>query len=133
MVSKSVIESIDDGFFSALLAMFQGDIGPMEALWSHADDVIYMGPSTELFHIGWKVTDRDWAEQGQAHLGGSIKVVKRHTVVGDSLAIIHHVAEASGQGDGSAVRMRGTNVYRNEGGAWKLIAHHSDPLPYVDL
>ncbi|WP_170328775.1 YybH family protein [Ruegeria arenilitoris] len=133
MVSKSEIESIDEGFFSALNAMFEGDIGPMEALWSHADDVIYMGPSSSLFHVGWKVTDQDWVAQGQAHLGGSIKVLKRHVFVADSLATVHHFSEVTGQGDGSSIRMRGTNIYRNEDGVWKLIAHHSDPLPYIDL
>ena len=133
MVSTSEIEKIDDGFFAALNAMFEGDVAPMEALWSHADDVIYMGPSPDLFHVGWKVTDQDWVAQGRAHLGGSIKVLNRHVVVGDTLATVHHVAEASGQGDGAGIRMRGTNVYRHEGGAWKLIAHHSDPLPYIDL
>lgn len=112
MVSTSEIEKIDDGFFAALNAMFEGDVAPMEALWSHADDVIYMGPSPDLFHVGWKVTDQDWIAQGRTHLGGSIKVLNRHVVVGDTLATVHHVAEASGQGDGAGIRMRGTNVYR---------------------
>ncbi|MEM7465148.1 MAG: nuclear transport factor 2 family protein, partial [Pseudomonadota bacterium] len=129
---RAEVEKADDAFFSALNEMFTGNIKPMEALWSHADDVIYLGPVPELFHIGWKVTDQDWAAQGTAHLGGSINVVKRHMVIGKDLAVVHHLAEASGQGtEKAAIRMRGTNVFRKEDGAWKLIAHHSDPLPYV--
>lgn len=131
MSDRDEVQKADDAFFNALNAMFIGNIKPMEDLWSHADDVIYLGPIPELFHVGWKVTDQDWSAQGKAHLGGNIEVVKRHMVVGEDLAVVHHVAEAAGQGpDKSAIRMRGTNVFRKEAGVWKLIAHHSDPLPY---
>ena len=134
MSERDAVEQADDAFFNALNDMFTGNIEPMEALWSHADDVIYMGPVPELFHIGWKVTDQDWMAQGKAHLGGSISVIKRHIVMGDGLAIVHIMVEASGQGpEKSPIRMRGTNVFRKEEGAWKLIAHHSDPLPYLEV
>ena len=132
MTDTKEIEAADDAFFAALRSMFSGDIAPMEALWSHADDVIYLGPIPDLFHIGWRVTDSDWSGQAQAHLGGDIRVIERHIVAGAEIATTHHVAEASGQGpDATSVRMRGTNVFRLEGGEWKMIAHHSDPLPYL--
>ncbi len=134
MSERDEVEQADDRFFEALNAMFGGDIKPMENLWSHADDVIYLGPVPELFHIGWKVTDQDWIGQGQADIGGTIKLVRRHTTLGGELAVVHHVAEVAGQGPEQApTRMRGTNVFRRENDQWKLIAHHSDPLPYINL
>lgn len=30
------------------------------------------------------------------------------------------------------VTMRGTNVFCKEDGAWKMIAHHSDPLAFLE-
>jgi hypothetical protein len=39
-------------FYSALNVMFTGDAAPMKAVWSHADDVIYMGPGGEMIQ-GW--------------------------------------------------------------------------------
>ncbi|MEM9631774.1 MAG: nuclear transport factor 2 family protein [Pseudomonadota bacterium] len=134
MSDQQEIERADDGFFEALNEMFAGNVKPMENLWSHADDVIYMGPVPELFHVGWKVTDLDWITQAKAHLSGTIEVVKRHMTLGHDLAVAHHIAEVSGQGpDQGALRMRGTNVFRKEQGQWKLISHHSDPLPYLKV
>ncbi|MEM6463246.1 MAG: nuclear transport factor 2 family protein [Pseudomonadota bacterium] len=134
MSERDAVEQADDLFFDALNQMFAGEIKTMEDLWSHADDVIYMGPVPELFHVGWKVTDQDWAAQAKAGLGGTIKPVKRHTTLGNGMAVVHSVAEVSGQGPEQEVtRMRGTNVFRKEDGGWKLIAHHSDPLSYVDV
>ena len=134
MSDQNEIEQADDGFFEALNEMFAGNVTPMENLWSHADDVIYMGPVPELFHAGWKAIDLDWIVQSKTHLSGSIKVVNRHVTLGDGLAVVHHVAEVSGQGpDHATFRMRGTNVFRKEEGHWKLIAHHSDPLPYLKV
>lgn len=133
MTDVTEIEAADDAFFTALNAMFEGDVKPMEALWSHADDVAYLGPVPGLFDIGWKVTDVDWAAQAHEHLGGSIKLIKRHLVVTDQLAVVHHIAEPHNQGGVEQTTMRGTNVFRKEDGVWKLIAHHSDPLPYVGV
>jgi hypothetical protein len=42
-----------DRLYDALNAMFAGDLTPMKALWSHADDVTYMGPGGGL-QVGWK-------------------------------------------------------------------------------
>ncbi|MEM6582688.1 MAG: nuclear transport factor 2 family protein [Pseudomonadota bacterium] len=133
MTKVADIESVDDQFFAALNEMFKGNVTPMEALWSHADDVVYLGPSRDLFHVGWDAIDKDWLQQNEAQLGGSIEVVKRHITSSDTLATVHHVAEVSSQGGEDKISMRGTNVFRKESGEWKLIAHHSDPLPYLDI
>ena len=92
-----------------------------------------MGPQPGLFHVGWKVTDQDWVKQAAMRMGGAIEVVRRHITMGDNLAVVHNIAKASNlnpDGDPVEFTMRGTSVFRREDGAWKLIAHHSDPLPF---
>ena len=42
--TKAVAEAVA-GFYAALNTMFKGDLGPMLEVWSHADDVTYMGPT----------------------------------------------------------------------------------------
>lgn len=32
-------------FYAALNVLFAGDVAPMSAVWSHRDDVTYMGPA----------------------------------------------------------------------------------------
>ena len=38
------VEQATQQFYAGLNAMFTGDAGPMQEVWSHADDVTYMGP-----------------------------------------------------------------------------------------
>ena len=41
----AAVLAANDSFYAALNEMFVGDIAPMEAVWSHADDVVFMGPN----------------------------------------------------------------------------------------
>jgi hypothetical protein len=49
--NKAVREAAEQ-FYFALNAIFKGDLTPMQKVWSHADDVTYMGPGGG-FRIGW--------------------------------------------------------------------------------
>ena len=40
------------GFYTALNALFEGDVAPMVDVWSHAEDVTYMGPDGRLSASG---------------------------------------------------------------------------------
>jgi len=136
MSEDLAVKDADEGFYAALAAMFTGDVTSMENVWSHADDVVYMGPVPALFHKGWKAIDEDWVQQAKMKLGGSIEVLERQIKVGGDLAVVHVMAKTKGQDPKDTANqftIRGTNVFRKEGGAWKLIAHHSDPLPYVHV
>lgn len=134
MDDEKAVGEADDNFFAALNAMFVGDLEPMKALWSHADDIVYLGPA-RIFLTGWPAILEDWEKQAALDLGGEIHVAQRHMTVGDGLAVVHHRAEATNRGrDGNMVSfsLRGTNVFRKEEGAWRMIAHHADPLAFLD-
>ncbi|WP_421726249.1 YybH family protein [Bauldia sp.] len=133
MDDKEAVLKADDAFFAALNAMFDGDLDSMTSLWSHADDVVYLGPD-KVFLVGWPAVLADWQRQAALKLGGQIKTVQRHATIGQDVSVVHCTAKGTNTGpDGNSVdvSMRGTNVFRREGGAWKLIAHHSDPLPFL--
>jgi hypothetical protein len=59
------------GFYAALDAVFLGDAGPMRAVWSHADDVTYMGPDGG-FEVGWNEVGAMWDKQAASKLGGKV-------------------------------------------------------------
>ena len=48
----AAVLAANDGFYAALNTLFTGDAGPMLAVWSHADDTTYMGP-TGQYDRGW--------------------------------------------------------------------------------
>lgn len=119
-----------DQFYDALNAMFTGDMAPMKQVWSHADDVTYMGPGGSL-KVGWPKIWKDWEGQGKRKLGGEVKPEDVHFVVSDDLAVMY--AREVGlntniDGKREKVDIRVTNVFRKEDGKWRVIGHHTDLL-----
>lgn len=120
-------------FYSALNAMFAGDLEPMKEVWSQADDVTYMGPGGGL-RIGWAQVLVDWEAQAAMRLGGEVRSRDMRITVGRDLAVVtnYEVGENVGpQGERRKVEIRATNVFRNENGKWKMIGHHTDTLPFL--
>ena len=120
-------------FYAALNAMFQGELAPMNKVWSHKPDVTYMGPGGGI-QVGWKKVWATWEAQAAQKLGGSVKPKNTHTVIGKDIAVVqnYELAEnTNADGKVQKVTIRATNIFRRENGAWKMIGHHTDPLPYV--
>ncbi|MGD9632397.1 MAG: nuclear transport factor 2 family protein [Pirellulales bacterium] len=123
----------NDVFYSALNAMFTGDIAPMEDVWSHADDVTYMGPDGK-FLVGWSDVSANWTKQAGLKLGGEIRQEGIQAKIGADLATVecYEVGENLVDGKATPVSLRATNVYRKENGEWRMIGHHTDKLPFLE-
>ncbi len=120
-------------FYRALNAMFTGDVGPMKEVWSHADDVTYMGPAGGI-HVGWDQVLADWEAQAALKLGGEVHPEELHINAGRDLAIVTNYEigkNLNADGQTQNVKIRATNTFRNEGGKWKMIGHHTDLLPFL--
>jgi ketosteroid isomerase-like protein len=121
-------------FYSALNAMFTGDPAPMKEVWSHADDVTYMGPGGG-FLIGWKQVVATWEEQAARKLGGTVNPQGTRITVGRDIAIVSNYEQgenSNADGKPAKVSIRATNLFRKEGGRWKMIGHHTDLLPFLE-
>ena len=66
------VEQATTQFYSSLNTMFTGSTGPMQEIWSHADDVTYMGPGGG-FLVGWNDVRQVWEEQAALKLGGKVE------------------------------------------------------------
>ncbi|MCE9555969.1 MAG: nuclear transport factor 2 family protein [Planctomycetes bacterium] len=120
-------------FYAALNAMFVGDGAPMLDVWSHQDDITYMGPMGGRC-LGWKEVRALWEEQTALKLGGQVRAEEMLITVSGDLAVINNfeVGEnlnASGQLE--KVNIRATSFFRKENGDWKMIGHHTDLLPLL--
>lgn len=129
---EQAVLKANDAFYSALNAMFTGDIAPMEAVWSHADDVTYMGPDGK-FLVSWSHVSDNWTKQAGLKLGGEIREESVQLKVGTDLATVEcrEVGENLVNGKATPVSLRATNVYRKENGQWRMIGHHTDKLPFL--
>jgi len=121
-------------FYAALNMMFTGDGEPMKALWSHADDITYMGPAGG-FHTGWSQIEKDWETQAALKLGGKIEAVDMQAFVSGDIGITQNYEKGKNEdkdGNAISVSIRATNIFRKENGAWKMISHHTDLLPFLE-
>lgn len=119
-------------FYGALNAMFQGNSAPMQAIWSHRDDVTYMGPQGGIL-VGWPQVQREWARQAGLRLGGKVDPQEMRINAGSDLAVVSNLEAGENVVNGTTrqVTIRATNVFRKEQGEWRMIGHHTDPLPYL--
>jgi len=119
-------------FHDALNVLFTGDAGPMKSVWSHADDVTYMGP-VGGFQVGWSQIEPDWDKQAARKLGGKVDPVDVHVTASPQLAVAHYYEKGENILDGKPqpVSIRTTTTLRKENGQWKVIGHHTDTLAYL--
>jgi ketosteroid isomerase-like protein len=116
-----------------LNAVFAGDLAPMKEVWSHADDITYMGPDGG-FQKGWNQVLANWQKQASLSLGGKVEPSDIVMNVGKDIAVCHDLEKGQNKGkDGKAliVSIRATNIFRKEGDKWKMIGHHTDLLPFL--
>lgn len=129
----AAVLAASDGFYVALNKLFTGEIEPMKTVWSHADDVTYMGPTGQL-ERGWAAILKDWEGQAAMKLGGKVEPSEIKVVVGGDLAVVtgYEVGEnTNAKGKVEHLKLRASSVYRKEDGHWKMIGHQTDPLPYL--
>jgi ketosteroid isomerase-like protein len=119
-------------FHDALNTLFTGDVAPMKAIWSHADDVTYMGPVGGM-QVGWSQIEPYWDKQAAKKLGGKVEPVDLHVTASPTLGVVHYYEKGENVIDGKPqpVNIRVTTTFRKEGGQWKVIGHHTDMLPFL--
>lgn len=123
------------GFYAALNVLFEGDCSPMVEVWSHAADVTYMGPDGG-FQVGWRDVLVAWEKQAAMKLGGHVEPTRMRITAGHDLAVTQNYEEGANintPGMPGSVLIRVTNLFRKENGAWKMIGHHADKLPFLSL
>lgn len=130
----AAVREAASAFYSALNAMFAGDLDPMVNVWSHDEDVTYMGPAGGFRH-GWDEVLADWQEQASLNLGGQVEPRDINITVGRDLAVVSNYeigVNTAQDGSPAPVAIRATNIFRKENGQWKMIGHHTDTLPFLE-
>jgi ketosteroid isomerase-like protein len=119
-------------FHEALNKLFTGDAASMKAIWSHADDVTYMGP-TGTKQVGWSQVEPHWDKQAAKKLGGKVDALDVHVTASEQLGVAVYYEKGENIIDGKVqpVSIRATTTFRKENGQWKVIGHHNDTLAYL--
>ena len=117
-------------FYAALNRMLNGDPGPMAEIWSHGAQVTSLHPIGSR-EIGWDAVRGSFGQV--AHLASGGKAELKEAIVQVAGDMAYEVGVEHGKvtlgGHKLAIEHRVTNIYRKEGGAWKIVHHHTDTSP----
>lgn len=135
MSAEDELRQASDQFYAALTRMLGGTSGAMDGLWAHDAEVTTMHPIGGR-EVGWEQVRASFDQVAPLCSGGQVRLKDPlRRVMGD---VAYEMGTESGQatmaGESVTLGHRVTNIYRREGGAWKLVHHHGDIMPaLVDL
>lgn len=130
MSSEEEVRKASQQFYSALSRMASGTTGAMADVWAHGNAVTAMHPIGGR-QVGWQQVGESFDQVAQIASKGHVKLDDQFIQVNGDLAYELGIerGEATLAGQHVAFDHRVTNIYRREGGTWKMVHHHSDLSP----
>jgi ketosteroid isomerase-like protein len=130
MAAPDEVRKASAQFYTALNRMANGDASSMADIWSHSAAVTTMHPIGGR-EVGWDNVRPPWEQVAQLCTAGQVRLDDQLLqAVGD---LAYEVGNERGQitiaGEQVPIEQRVTNVYRREGGSWKIVHHHTDLSP----
>jgi ketosteroid isomerase-like protein len=127
MSAEDEVRKASVQFYAALNRMANGDAGPLADIWSQGSAVTTMHPVGGR-EVGWDKVRESFQKVAQIASEGRIKLDDQIIQVTGDLA--YELGVERGQlkiaGQQATIEHRVTNIYRREGGRWKIIHHHTD-------
>ncbi len=133
MAADDEVRQASERFYAALNHELTGDSGPMSAIWAHSGDVTTLHPIGDR-EVGWEQVWPAWQQAANAFSEGQVQLRDQLIRVGTDLAYVVGIEEGTATLAGEQVQFsqRVTNVYRREGGEWKIVHHHTDSSPVMN-
>ena len=130
MSAESEVRAASETFYSALNRMAAGEAGTMSGIWSHGAQVTAFHPIGGR-DVGWQKISDSFGQVGKIASGGEIKLTDQIIQIAGDMACETGTEKGylSLAGLRASIDQRVTNVYRREGGTWKMIHHHTDLSP----
>jgi ketosteroid isomerase-like protein len=120
---------VNSALYEAERAMHNGDAGPRRALWSRNEPVSVLGAWRNAY--GRQEVDEAFIflERSFSDCTSFTFELQAYDVVGDMAytAGLEHISN-SFDGQPRSFALRATQVYRREGGEWKIAHRHADFL-----
>ncbi|HEV7258099.1 MAG TPA: nuclear transport factor 2 family protein [Bosea sp. (in: a-proteobacteria)] len=116
---------------AALAHVANGDVGPIKAICSHADDATSMY-GWGGYEKGWSDISKRWDWAGQQFRGGTVSHSNLTTIVGTELAYTTDIETFNvtlpGMEKPTQWTNRVTHIFRFEEGGWRLLHRHANRL-----
>jgi ketosteroid isomerase-like protein len=130
MSTEDEVRMASQQFYVALNRMANGDAGLLPGIWSHGATATTMHPIGGR-EVGWDAVNKSFEQVAKLATDGKVELKDQLLRVAGDLAYEIGVERGTLKLSGQHVSIehRVTNVYQREGGAWKMIHHHTDTSP----
>jgi len=127
MSTEAEVRAVSDRFYSALSRL---DVSQLESVWSQSNSVSTMHPMGGE-QVGWPEVRKSFEEAAGAMTDIHVELVDQRIQTGEDIAYETGIERGRGKVAGEQIEFehRVTNVYRREGGQWKMVHHHTDVSP----
>jgi ketosteroid isomerase-like protein len=130
MSAEDDVRKASEQFYAALNRMTNGDASSLSGVWLHDVSVTTMHPIGGR-QVGWDSVRESFQQVAQIASEGRIRLEDQIIQVTGDLA--YELGSERGQakfgGQQAKLDHRVTNIYRREGGSWKMVHHHTDVSP----
>jgi len=132
MVASSEFDEFVDQYHQALDEFFGGNPEPSKMLYSHLEDASLANPFGPVA-TGWKQVAETIERAASNYSDGKATSFERIAAyVTPDLAYIVEVerfeARVGGNEETASGALRVTSILRREGGVWKIVHRHADPI-----
>ena len=132
MAAVDDVDQLIDQYQQALDVFMKGDPKPVQALFSHREDVTLANPLGPPAH-GWDevgATIEHAASQFRDGRLVGVEIVEKHATpeFAYTVWLEHAEGKAGGREDIAPVTLRVTMIYRPEENTWKVVHRHADPI-----
>ena len=126
------LDATIEAYHQTVVDIVRGDAGPLQAMWSHGDDVTLANPWGPA-RKGWNDVAEGMALAASQFSDGAARTHEELTrFVTDDLAALvvneRWEAKVSGRSEITPFDLRVTTVFRVEDGDWKVVHRHADPI-----
>jgi len=127
MSNEDEVRAVSDRFYDALSRL---DISQLQSVWSQSNTVTTMHPMGGE-EVGWADVRKSFVEAAGVMSDIHVELADRRIQTGEDLAYETGIERGRGVIAGEQIEFqhRVTNVYRREGGQWKMVHHHTDISP----
>jgi ketosteroid isomerase-like protein len=130
MTIEDEVREASRKFYAGLNSMANGDSTPLADVWAQGTDVTTMHPIGGR-EVGWAAVRNSFEQVAILASKGKIELKDQFIRAVGGLA--YEVGIERGQfllgGEKLAIEHRVTNIYEKQGGAWKMVHHHTDIAP----